>query len=257
MKTRFIKLILLLVVIFFVLFMFPVHEKEKSQNPGLIAIVNGTNIFADDVNKITKMIDIMNLNQLTDKQLQEGVQKHRVTSLLGKIRQVIIEQKIKEYDITASEREIQDKINETFANIDSNSVQIAIERSNAVNEALERWQKEPSKSDDIYNEILSPLDIKKDQWELSKIIYDTPEKIRQMQIPKTLEDMKKFSYESAKRDLLFQKLMDSVANDNTKTEEQKTAIQTAWWNEQYKNAKIEIFDPNYNEAINILQTGDN
>jgi hypothetical protein len=255
MRPRYISLILLLAALFCiiaVITLYHSHEKQFSGNDRLIATVNGTSIFADDINKITKMIDVMNLNQLSDEQLRLAVQKHEINSFLSKIRQTIIEQKIKEYELTVSEQEIQTEIDSMFANIDSDKAETIIKKSSASFEALQQWQKEPSKSDSIYNDKLAGMDFRIDQWELLKITYDTPEKLQQMPIPKNIEDMKNLSYESAKNDLLYRKLMDKVANNDAKTEEEKTDAQKAWWKQQYNDAKIEILDPKYNEVLNIL-----
>ncbi len=285
------NLILLLITLLCILAVFVLYSAQNnkdSENGRLIAIVNGTQIFAGDIDKITKMIDIMNLHQLSAEQLRKGVQKHEINNLLSDIKKIIIEQQIKKYGLTVSEQEVQSKINEMFANIDSDAAKNIIEKSMAMYEALQEWQKQPSKSDTIYNEKLARIDVKKDQWELMKIIYDTPEKLKRMQIPQNIEDMKKYSYESAKNDLLYQKLVDSVTKvtvtedkvkeaynlkygdwnhdatfDEVKEKirqqlkkEDETANMTTWLNEQYKNAKIEIKDSKYKEVLNILQAGD-
>lgn len=258
MKSRYIRLIFLPAAILCIITLFVIYnwnEKHIYGNARVIAIVNGKNIYGEDTNKITKMIDIMNLNQLSNEQLSQAVQKHEVNNLFSAVRQTILEQKYIEYGITASEGEVLDKINETFAKIDNDTALKIIEKSKATFDALEQWQKEPSESDAIYNKKLAPLDIKKDQWELAKQIYDTPEKLKQMQVPKNIEEMKMLSYESAKNDLLYEKLMDTVTSDNAKTEEEKTAAQQTWWNEQYKNAKIVILDPKYDEVMDLLHRG--
>ena len=206
---KMIPILLLLLIACGLFIMYFSNEKKDSENR-LIAIVNGEKIYSDDINKITKMIDVMNLNQLSSEQLKEAVQKHKITSLLDDIKQIIIEQQIKKYRLTVSEQEVQSKINEMFANIDSDMARKTIEKSNAIYNALLEWQKDKSKSDIIYNEELAPFAVKKAEWELLQILYDTPEKLKQMQVPKNIEDMKKFSYESAKNDLLYQKLMDTV-----------------------------------------------
>ena len=230
------------------------------------------------------MIDVMNLHQLNEEQLRLAVQKNQINTLLIDIRQAIIDQNIKKYNITVNEQEVNAKIDEMFAKIDPNELREIIQKNFATYEALKEWQKDPSKSDIIYNEKLESLGFSRDQWELLTITYDTPQALQNMQVPKNIEDMKKNSCESAKNDLLLQKLMDTVTNmtvteDEIKEaynlkygdwnhdapfeevkeiireqlkKENETAAMTIWLNEQYKKAKIEIKDPKFDEVLEIL-----
>jgi hypothetical protein len=285
-QTNLILMLLAALLVLSLIVIYPSRENENSGNRELIAIVNGKEIFAGDVQKITKMIDVMNLHQLSAEQLRLGVQKHRINTLLNDIKQTIIEQNIKKYGITVSEQEVNAKIEEIFANIDPNAVRETIEKSNASYEALKEWQKNTSESDSIYNEKLAEFGFRIDQWELLQITYDTPRELQKMQVPKNIEDMKKNSYESIKNDLLLQKLIDKVTkatvteveireaynlkygdwNHDAPFEEVKekireqlkkenqTVAMTIWLNEQYKNANIKIKDPKFNEILDILQT---
>ena len=283
-QSNLILMLILALLILSVLVIYPSQENENSGNREIIAIVNGKEIFAGDVRKITKMIDVMNLHQLSAEQLRLGVQKHRINTLLNDIKRTIIEQNIKKHGITVSEQEVNAKIEEIFADIDPNAVRETIEKSNASYEALKQWQKNPSESDNIYNEKLAELGFRIDQWELLQITYNTPEELQKMQVPKNLDDMKKNSYVSVKNELLLQKLMDKVTKVtvtedeireayNTKygdwnhdapfdevkdkireqlKKENQTAAMTIWLYEQYKKAKIEIKDPNFNEVSEML-----
>ncbi|MEJ2649815.1 MAG: hypothetical protein P8016_15575 [Sedimentisphaerales bacterium] len=212
------------------------------------------------------------------------MRKNQINSLLNDIKQTIIEQNIKKYGIKVSEQEVNTEIDEIFAKIDPNELGQLIEKNNACYRALEQWQKNPSESDNIYNEKLAELGFRIDQWELLQITYNTPEELQKMQVPKNLDDMKKNSYVSVKNELLLQKLMDKVTKVtvtedeireayNTKygdwnhdapfdevkdkireqlKKENQTAAMTIWLYEQYKKAKIEIKDPNFNEVSEML-----
>ena len=285
MQKRQIYLILfLLIMLCIISFLVIYPQKKNSHKRRLVAVVNGTDIFLDNTNKIKKMIDVMNLHQLSDEQLRLAVQKHETESLLSDIKQTIINQKIKEYKLTVSDEEIQVRINSIFDNIDSNTANKIIEKSRASYEALQEWQKDPSNSDAIFKDKLAGLGFRIDQWELLQVTYSTPDELRKMQVPEDIDDMKKSTRESAKNDLLYQKLVDTVTKDTVTEdeikeaynqkyghwdheapfdevkekirdqliEENQTAAMTIWLNEQYKTAKIELIDQKYKEVLNII-----
>ncbi|MBN1974440.1 MAG: SurA N-terminal domain-containing protein [Sedimentisphaerales bacterium] len=290
MHTHRRNLIMFTSALFFaiMLFLLPADNKNKDPaNDKVIALVNGEKILSSDRVKITKIIEVMNLYQLKGEALNKAVRQYEVNALIANIRQTITRQKIAELGLSVSDKEVQSKVEEIFKTIDNNSANEIIRTSNATYEALQAWQKDPSMSDNIYKELLAPLNTREEDWELLKLVYDTPEELTKMQVPKTIEDMKKFSFESARNDLLYQKLIDNVtkvtvtedeikeaynlkygdwnhesAFDEVKDKireqlikEEQSAAFTEWLNEQYNKAKIEIKDQRYKEVLNILRTG--
>lgn len=271
-----------------ILFLLPADNKNKDMaNDKVIALVNGEKIFSSERRKITKIIDVMNSYQLKGEALNKAVRQYETNALIANIRQTITRQKIAELGLSVSDIEVQSKVEEIFKTIDNNSANEIIRTSNATYEALQAWQKNPSMSDNIFKELLSPLNTRKEDWELLKLVYDTPEELTKMQVPKSIEDMKKFSFEFARNDLLYQKLIETVtkvtvtedeikeaynlkygdwnhesAFDEVKdkireqlTKEEQSAAFTEWMNEQYKTAKIELNDQKYKEVLKILKNG--
>jgi hypothetical protein len=290
MHTHRKNLILLLTALVCAILLFLLPENMKTKNDSgrnVIALVNGVEIYADDSRKTTNIVDVINSHQLNGEELNKAVKQYETTSFINGIRQTIIKHKIAELELSVSNTEVQSRLDDMFKTIDSNTANEIIKIGNATFGALREWQKDTSKSDIIYNDILVSLNVSKNNWELLKHVYDTPEALKKMQVPKTIEDMKTFSFESAKNDLLYQKLIDKVTKVTVTEDEVKEAYNleygnwnhdapfgevkdkirellmkeeqsfafTVWLNEQYKKAKIEIKDKKYDDVLKILRTG--
>lgn len=280
-------LIFIALVCAILLFTMPANHKENLSNRRVIALVNGQEIYADNSRKTTNIVDIMNSHQFTSEELNKAVKQYETTAFISSIRQTIIKQNISKLGLFVSDADVQSKVEEMFNALDSNSINEIIKVGNATYDALLAWQKSPSESDTIYNEKLSPLNVSKTNWELMQAIYDTPEALEKMQVPKTIEDMKKYSCQSAENDLLYQKLIDKVTKVTVTEDEIKKAYNikyadwnyesiydkvkdkirehlmkenqsfafSEWLNEQYKTAKIELKDQKYKDVINMLRAG--
>jgi hypothetical protein len=262
-----------------------ISEKEKQ----IALICNGEKVFKSDTQKLSKLLELNHKNQLTPEQLQKEVQNSEQNELIGQIRQIILKQNIKKYGLTVTQDEVNSKVNKMFEMLGTQRVNESIELSNAIYEALREWQKNPSQSDSIYKEKLAGKNFSEYQWETHKIIYDSPDELKRMVIPQSIEDMKKNSFESSKRDLLLQQLMDivtknvtvtddeinkafqkkydnvmerpsldQVKNDIRKTllEEKKNEAINKWWTQQFHEAQIESKDSLYNAILERIQNGD-
>ncbi len=204
------KLISRLLVIVCIMTSFSGHltHADAGGPNDVVAVVNGETISYHDIETDPKMLSTLYASELNTDQLAKEKQRNEMRRLLGKIQMMIREQQIIELGLTATEREVRSKVDETFekAGFTDDKAKMFCEQISAVYDALLEWYENPSKSDAIYNEKLSGRHITRQQWKLFQLCYDTPEKLKHLNIPKNIDDMKMNSQESIRRDILHQKL---------------------------------------------------
>lgn len=279
-------LVLILLCMLVILGGYLLHIQENGPND-LVAIVHGAKILYKDVKVDPKTVQLSHAEQISASQLKSEVHKQEMRRLAGKIHKVIFEQKIDELRITVSEKEVDSRVDEIFrqTNMTSEKAAAVCENARALHEALAAWQKDPSHGDVIYNEKLAGSLISKEQWKAFQVAYDTPEKLKSLVVPKNIDDMKKNSRESSRMDVLNKKLEDVITkNVSVKAEEIEAAYQKkygnlperppleevmeklnvqllskkkqeakkVWWQEHYRQAKIEIKDQRFKDVLNIL-----
>jgi len=264
------------------------HEpKEINDSNNIIAVLNGEKLTYQDIQFDQSIKGLPYLQGQNTKELDDEIHKQEIRRLAVKIRDSIFMKNINEFGITATQKEIHSRVEQNFAtaNIDKEKAEEICKNIRVVYEALLEWQKDTSRADAIYNEKLSSF-ISRDQWDLYKACYDTPEKIKKMVVPKNIEDMKKNSMESSKKDVLYQKLYDIITKDISVTDKEikdayvskyshlpekppieevidelrsellnkkKQKTEALWWQDQYRQAKIEIYDSKFKNVWNILQ----
>ena len=156
--------------------------------------------------------------------MEAAVHEFEMDRLAAMIREKIRLQKIREAGLTVSEREVDRALDKMFeaGKIDEKVASKLNKELTALADALEAWQKDPSKGDVIYEEMLSSTGTIKKTWEIDKINYGTLEKLAKFRamIPHSVSDMKRMSRDSKKRDLMFEKLRMIVAPDVTVTDEE-------------------------------------
>ena len=280
--------VLLIVVGTIIIFMLNNRKKEsitKESNKHLALTIYGKDIFTSDINELSKITEVLHSYQLNSEELQKEVEYTQRKMIINEMRQVILDQQIEKYKLTVKEQEVVKKVEDMFRNTSPEQYEKAIDIANSIKTALQEWQVNPNKSDSIYEEKLSKKDISEDQWELYKITYNTPEKLKMMVIPKNIEEMKKDSLDSMKKELLYQKLMDIITKDITVMddevnfayqkkyeniaekpslsqvsdeirksllEEKKNKAINDWWKKQFQESKIEIKDPAYSDILDDL-----
>ena len=151
--------------------------------------------------------------------------------------------------------------------------------------ALDKWEKTPERSLEIYEEVLSDSSITTDSWEIYRQCYPTKEKIKELreQIPLNLEDMKMKSVEGMKKDIAHRKLKETITEDVSVTREEikeyyqkqfgtlhtptleeietwknealqykKDKVMKRWWQEQYEQADIVIKSSQFDDVIDLI-----
>lgn len=178
--------------------------------------------------------------------MNDELLRYQMRRLAAKIQECIFRQKVSEYGINAAEEEVWSRVDEIFSKA---GVEIA-ESLRIIYAALLEWHKDPNKTDGIYEEMLKSV-ITKDQWRLCQACFDTPEKLRRFTIPNNVEDMRKDSYESAKKDILYQKLNDIITADVRVSEQEiESAYQEKYGHWDKKPTLEEVRDRLYNQLMN-------
>lgn len=190
---------------------------NRLANDDVIALVDGTKILYKDVKVEPEFVKLgLTGIPLSSKiNLSEQSLLYETKRLADTITKYVIEKNIKDLGISVSQNEINSRVDELFkkSGMNDNEARIISRDTNALFNALKECQKEPQKSDYIYKERLSGTSISKEQWKLFQINYNTPEKLKNLKIPHSIEDMKANSRNSAENDLLFQKLYDKITNN--------------------------------------------
>ncbi|MDD5326715.1 MAG: hypothetical protein PHY02_02750 [Phycisphaerae bacterium] len=270
----------LLLVLLYVVGTPSLHAEIEDSN-SVVVSVNDVNILYKDIKVDLKEVQMLH-PEYSKLQIENEVQKQETRRLIGKIREVIFKQKITEFGLTVSEQEVDARVEEIFkkTGMTSEKAKAICESGKAVYEALVAWQMNPSDGNAIYDEKLSDTLISKEQWKLWQRCCDTPEKLKDLVVPKNIEDMKKNSRESSRRDVLYQKLEEVITKDisvskkeieeeyrkkhgaeeieqmgliekELLTRKKDMAIRT-WWQEQYNKSNIVILDKRFDEALELL-----
>jgi len=260
----------------------------EMQDPNsVVAIVNGTEIFYRDIRIDPNIVQLGYTGDMNTFQLDAEVKKHETRRLTSKIRDVIFAQKVAEFGLTASEEEVGSRVEEIFQKTGT-TPEIAkkvSEKARAMYEALAAWHKDPSKANAIYNEKLAGLGVSREGWKLNQLCWDTPEKLRRFVVPDSIDDMKRTSRESSRRDVLYKKLNDIITKDVSVSIEEieaeyqkeychvspkppfddvkesirsellskkKQEAKATWWREQYGKSNIETFDEQFRDILDML-----
>lgn len=175
----------------------------------IVATVYKKNILYKNIKADVKVALLGYPEKLTPSQIESLIHKSECESLKFQIRDIIFKKSITDHAITVSEKEIDTRLEEMFqkAGIDDKKSNEMVEMMRVTAKALEIWQEDIGRADEIYNELLKP-NVSKESWKAYQVCYDTPEKLKKMKsfIPKNLEDMKKNSRTSTRNDLLYEKL---------------------------------------------------
>ena len=259
--------------------------KDKTDS-SVIAIVNGEEILYKDIKLDNISLQLFDTKGLTPLESQNIIKKNEKERLVGKIWEIIKNSAIKNLALTVTNNEIESEVNKRFeaAGIDEKKASEISLRYSKLIKALEDWQKNPSNADSIYQNILSNTSITKEEWRVFQSVYNTPEKLLEMQalIPEDLNDMKQNTRKSVEKDLLFNKMRDIICADvsvsDTEVEtyyqkkyldipekpnfnkvkeilrqelmnEKKKEAESKWWQKQYNNSKISIIDDDYKDVV--------
>ncbi len=272
-------------------YFFSIQYSNAQGNTSVIAIVNGREIFYQDIKINSKIIQENSSDVLDPLQLKAAIYEAEKDILSSKIWKIIKTKKIIELGLTVSEGEIDTEVERKFkiGGIDEKKCAEMSKKYQVLADALESWQKEPLKSDEIYKVKLVTY-MNKAQWNAFQVSYDTAEKLDKMRylIPSSLEDMKKMSRDSSKKDVLSQKMQDIITSkvsvNNNEIEKyyqqkykyldkkpnlvemkdalrqelllkKKRDVENIWWEEQYNKAKIEIKDEKFKSVLEKYKDG--
>lgn len=249
----------------------------------VVASVNNVPILREDIED--QMGEASRGNDsggsLKRREMREG-------KLFAKIKTIIFEQQIKAFEITASESEVDDRINEIIAqtHITDDVAAAMCQKMQALKSALLEYYNSPGLEDAIYLKNLKPLGVSEFEWDQFKANYNTLKRIQAMVVPENLSDMKSNSRASARKDILYDKLMKKVSGEVTVSpleikdfyeksykgrNEEKGFAETLdeivgellvqkrrkcegqWWSRMLFEADIKAVDPSYIDMIDRLK----
>jgi hypothetical protein len=256
---------------------------------GIVAVVNGTQVFYDDIYMDPEVVRALYGGELTASQIATKIEEHAGRRLRQAVREAIFKQKIEELGITASRGKIDQRVDELFqrGGVTAEDAVAVSSSAKALREALAACIEDPSEQDTIYQEKLADTLITREQWRVFRASFDTPDKLQELAIPTDVNDMKANTRESARKDILYRKLKDRITKDvsvsNSEIDQayanqyrdvpdkppleevrdtirlrllarKKREAEHRWWREQYRAADIEIMDPRLKNAVESLQT---
>ena len=165
---------LILAVVLLVYVLWPVDIEHDSS--AALALVNGRTVLYEQVRadpNLAKAILGPEANESRIAQELFRIESRRVALI---IRTAIFEDKTKEYGLTASEEEVDARIDEIIqmSGLTNDEVRQICESTNRMRAALEAWHTNPEQAKAIYDEKLAPFSTTPEQWRMSQIAYDTP-----------------------------------------------------------------------------------
>ncbi len=254
----------------------------------VVAVVNGKSIsFTSRLDSRTIAKAVLG-PEANETRLQDEIYRIESRHIAGRIHGMIFDEKIIEYGISVTEEEMDQKIKSLIergllTDEMTKQVQESIKR---LRDALQAWHSNPEQTKAIYDEKLAPFSVTIEQWQMHQALYDKPEKLSKLVIPKNLEEIVNDTRRSSRKDVLHEKLENIITkNVSVSTEEvqalykdrysrlpdkptfdelkeqlhselitdkkNKTIIR--WWKEQYNKSDIEIKDPRFQNVLNILR----
>lgn len=191
----------------------PLFAAEKKMD-SVVAVMDGENITYKDIAYHRKYAEYFYGKKLEPSQLEQLIKQEEMKALLRKIRNYAFDYKVKSLGITVSEQDVDKRVDKIWQGITTDMANKILNDSKLTYAALLEWQKNTSESESIYNKYLSSF-MGMEQWELYKISYETPEQLSKFYVPKDIDDIKRMSRESSRKDLLYEKLRNIVAGDIT------------------------------------------
>lgn len=262
---------------------------EESNDTSIIAVVNGESISYKEIKVVPEFVQLNFQKKLNPSQMEVAVHEFEMDRLAAMIREKIRLQKIHEAGLTVSEQEIDRALDKMFeaGKIDEKIVKEISTSAMILADALEAWQKDPTKGDIIYEEMLSSAGTSKREWKTYQITTDTPEKLAKFRalIPYSVADMKRNSRDSKKRKLMHKKFQMKIVPNVTVTNKEleaeyeqryahlsdkpsfkeiknelyqelllikRNVAESKYWLEQFKKAKIEIRSEKFKDVLDLL-----
>jgi len=192
----------------------------------------------------------------------------------------VVDQKAAELGLSVPPDEVKQEVDRRFrsAGIDSDVARRLNETHTLLAEALQERLSDSARSDHVYAQKLAHTQITKTQWQVYQVLFDSPQKLDRLRslIPSSVEDMKRNSRESCRRDLLLEKLRmamspaaktpsleghdadpraDSPRSPALLTETRRSGISSSsdevrhWWTDVVEGVRIEILDNRYRVAV--------
>ncbi len=205
----------------------PDNENETAQglyNPEqggtVVATVDGTPIYQQEIEVSPAMIKISFMERDPgEDEIRKFIARKELSMLKAKIKEKIRENIIQELDISVTEDEVENAVDSRFeqAGIDEKKALQIAEWYRIKIEALKEWQKDKSRSDEIYREYFEGW---KGNWEFTRkqwqvFIESNPtendlERLKSMS-PEGLDDIRETTIQSVKREMLYEKLIEQIS----------------------------------------------
>ena len=180
-----------------------VAEDKSKTTSTVVATVDGAPVYQDE-------IEIRFLKE------EASATEMEINRLEARIRQIIEESVIKELNIQATTAEIKAEVDSKFeqAGIDQAQADKIAEMYKVLVVALKKWHDNKSQSTEIYEEHLNKF-MTQAQWQLWQESCPSAKELMPLkkQMPQSLDDMKRTSFQSSKRDVLYAKLVDHVTKN--------------------------------------------
>lgn len=227
---------------------------EEMPEDAIIAIVNNNTIMYKQIKPSQTQIRYMQLvysnahgREMTAQELADELQKAKKGALVKEIWRIVREQSVEELGISVTQEEVDRKIQEMVKVVENTGIseeQIlreARKKTFLIIKALKAWQKNPDKSKQIYKKLLEPKSITSHEWQIWRLSYGTPGKLKELQrlVPKTVDDMRKMSHESTKQDIIYEKLRNIFSKNITVTEEEVAEYYKKIYGEPLKEVNAE------------------
>ncbi len=228
----------------------------------IVAKVNGKKIFYREIMLSQKLQNRYlqskygeKLKQLTDDEINRAILLEEKKNLLGIIKYIIKEEKIKKWQISVTSEEINSHIElslkDNNLSIEGLSKKMK-EGDRALLKALSAYLKDPQREDEIYAELKQKYGYSKLAWNGMKEKYNTPEKIEKLKkiMQFTLSSLEEDLIENFRPLILNEKFRDYITGDISVSESELKEFYKRQYPlaENYPEANI----PKYDEVKDML-----
>lgn len=194
-----------------------------------VAIFSGVEILRSEVHIDSDVLP--NSDKLSNGEILAQANQLENRRLSSRLNDIVTQQVLDEYNISASEEEIEAHLDYQMRIVDFNQDKVdqINELSVKVAEALDySLSNQESTDQEIYDLYLSNTDVSYDSWKLyRKYNGGSKEKVDEFKslIPNNLDDVKRMSHASAKKDVLLVKIARTLFPDVEISDEEKAAVQ--------------------------------
>ncbi len=197
--------------------------KKGKSDDAVVATVSGTVITYGEI-KVDPDSVAMEGETLTTEQADDRVFKGELDNLLALLKKSVVDAKVKELGLTASDVEVGSNFDSdaALAGITDESVANMKKRKILIYEALVQYAEAPDKADAIYANKLASV-YAKNEWDLYKSVYDAKQDLERFKpepnLPGSLSEMKATMSEDIRKKLINYKLKKAIFPNITISDE--------------------------------------